>query len=206
MYNLCMDKVIGIYVRVSTKDQNTELQLREINKYIHQLPANYGYAVYEDYASGTNTRRPELARLLYDAEHGSLDKIVVWKLDRFFRSLKDLIDTLHKLSRWGVDFVSIKDQIDLSTPSGRLMMHMLAAFAEFEASLIRERVKSGLANAKEKGVKLGREKTRNSALIRELHSQGYSQRKIAALAGCSATTVNRELKLLRKPELDKNGA
>lgn len=201
VHYLGMDRtILGIYVRVSTKDQNTELQLREINAYMKTLPSSWGYAVYEDYASGTNSRRPELARMLYDAEHGSINRIVVWKLDRLFRSLKDLVDTLHKLNKWNVDFVSIKDQIDMSTPSGRLMTHLLAAFAEFEASLIRERVKAGLANAKAKGVKLGREKTRNSNLIRELHSKGYSQRKIAALAGCSATTVNRELKLLHKPK------
>ena len=99
--------------------------------------------------------------MLKDARSKRFDVVLCFKMDRLCRSLRDLVITLQDLTELGVEFVAIKDQIDLTTASGRLMTHLLGAFAEFEASLIRERVMSGLANAKAKGKKLGRPRTIN---------------------------------------------
>lgn len=195
--------VVGIYLRVSTREQDTELQEREIIKFLDQKGWCH-YAIYEDHCSGTTDKRPELARLLYDAEHGSIHKIVVWKLDRLFRSLKDLVNTLHRFSEWNVDFVSIKDQIDLTTASGRLMTHLLAAFAEFEAALIRERVRAGLENAKAKGKVLGRPRQINPVTVLELRSQGMSLSEISRFMGVSKSTVSKTLKKFGEKKTLKN--
>lgn len=131
--------------------------------------------------------------MLIDARDKKIDVIICWKLDRLFRSLKDLILTLQELSDLGVEFVALKDGVDLTTNTGRLMTHILGAFAEFEASIIRSRVKAGLDQAVRNGVILGRRKSRPSELIRELKSKGYTYRQIARLANCSSSTVSREL-------------
>jgi DNA invertase Pin-like site-specific DNA recombinase len=132
--------------------------------------------------------------MLTDSRDGKIDVIVCWKLDRLFRSLKDLMNTLQELTDLHVEFVALKDNIDLTTNTGRLLTHILGAFAEFEASIIRSRVNAGLAEAKRKGIKLGRRKTRPCALIQELRKNGYSYRRIADLAGCSISTVWEEIK------------
>lgn len=187
-------KRIAIYLRVSTQEQNTDLQLVDIKNYV----ASKGWSitqVYEDKATGTNSNRVDLKRMLEDARLKKFDVIICWKLDRLFRSLKDLVYTLQELSDLEIEFVALKDNIDLTTSAGRLMTHILGAFAEFEASIIRSRVKAGLDQARRNGKRLGRLKTRPSELIRELHSKGYTFRQISKLANCSCSTVSRELKL-----------
>lgn len=186
-------KRVAIYLRVSTQDQNTDLQKSDLLMFTKSK----GWVVteiYEDKATGTNANRSNLKRMLCDSRDGRLDVIICWKLDRLFRSLKDLIITLQEMSDLGVEFVALKDNIDLTTSAGRLMTHILGAFAEFEASIIRSRVNAGLAEAKRKGVKLGRRKSRPSELIRELKSKGYTYRRIAELSDCSISTVHEELK------------
>src|SRR5207249_5307984 len=106
--------------------------------------------------SGSKEKRPELDRLIVDARRRHFDKILVWKLDRFGRSLRHLVNAMAEFETLGIDFVSLRDNLDLSTPSGRLMFQIIGAMAEFERALIRERVQAGLANAKKKGKKLGR--------------------------------------------------
>ena len=124
--------------------------------------------------------------------------MLAWKLDRLFRSLKDLVITLQDLSELGVDFISLKDNIDMTTSSGRLLTHLLGAFAEFEASLIRERVKAGLAHAKSKGQRLGRPKVRDDTRIEELRAQGLSIQAIADRLGVSKAAVQRALTAVSK--------
>lgn len=146
---------VGIYVRVSTQDQSCELQKNELTRYVESRGWET-HKIYEDHGhTGTNGNRPMLKALLKDARERNFDVLICWKLDRLFRSLKDLIGTLHELTELKVDFISLKDNIDLTTSSGRLMMHLLGAFAEFEASLIRERVRAGINNARAKGIKFG---------------------------------------------------
>ncbi len=152
------------------------------------------FEIYEDKATGTNKNRPMLKGLMADARTRKFDIIICWKLDRFARSLKDLITMLQELTELGVDFVSLKDQIDLTTAAGRLMLHIIGAFGEFEASLIRERVRAGIQNARAKGRKIGRPKRRDDARIKTLRMQGYSLRAIAASVQTSLGAVQRALR------------
>lgn len=189
---------IAIYVRVSTKDQSTALQLSEINQYLdarnwHQR------TVYEDIGSGTTNRRVQLRKLLDDVSQRKIDIVVCWKLDRLFRSLKDLVTTLQYFSDLGAGFISLKDQIDMTTASGRLLTHLLAAFAEFEAALIRERVRAGLTEAKRKGIKLGRPIIVNPESVTILRRDGYSMSQISSRLGISKSAVHKTLS--QKPRI-----
>ena len=197
---------VAIYLRVSTQEQSTEFQKREIAEFL-KAKGWSSFAIYEDKSTGTSSNRPELRKMLKDAQDGSVGVIVCWKLDRLFRSLKDLVNTLSSLSEWEVDFISIKDNIDMSTASGRLMTHLLAAFAEFEASLIKERVCAGLANAKAKGKTLGRPRQINPITVYELRLKGMSLSEIAKAIGVTKSGVSKtlrrydETKALKKAEI-----
>lgn len=182
----------AIYLRVSTQDQSCDMQQRELIKFV----AEKGWLVvgtYEDKATGTNANRQMLKALLADAREKKFDVIVCWKLDRLFRSLKDLIITLQDLTDWGVDFVSLKDNIDLTTSAGRLMVHLLGAFAEFEASLIRSRVKAGLDHARSMGTQLGRPIKVNHERMAKLREEGMSMSEIARTLGVAKSTVSKTL-------------
>lgn len=194
------EKRIGIYVRVSTQDQSTELQRREILDYLSAKGWEYE-AIYEDKATGTRGDREMLQQMMMDAASGKIKTIVVWKLDRLFRSLKGLILTLHELNDLGVEFISIKDNLDFSTSSGKLMGHIIGAFAEFEVAMIRERIRSGLANARAKGKVFGRPKKRNDTQIHALKMQGYSVRRIARELGLSVGSVQSSLAMLKAYQL-----
>src|SRR5215469_5638518 len=148
---------VALYSRVSTNHgQDPELQLRELREYA----ASRGWMIIEEYVdhgvSGTKASRPALNQLMAAAHRRKVDAVLVWKLDRFGRSLQHLVNALAELEVLGVAFVSLRDNLDLSTPSGRLMFQIVGAMAEFERALIQERVKAGLRNAKAKGKKLGR--------------------------------------------------
>ena len=170
------------------------MQRRELVEYAEMR----GWAVqqiYEDKATGTNANRRDLKQLQVAARQRKFDVLLVWKLDRIFRSVKDCINGLHEFAELGVEFVSLKDSgIDMTTPSGKLLLHILAAFAEFEASIIKMRVMAGLDLARRRGKKLGRPKKRDDDKIRTLRSQGYSLREIAKLADVSTMAVQRSLK------------
>lgn len=139
-----MRNKIGVvaYVRVSTQEQNTDLQEAEILSYA-KAKGYQGVKFYRDFLGGTTDRRPEFQRLMADIRRGYISKLIVWKLDRFSRSLRSLVMALQEMTELGVTFVSLRDSIDLSTANGRLMTYLLGAFAEFEASLIKERVNAG---------------------------------------------------------------
>lgn len=179
---------VAIYVRVSTQDQSSDLQKTELLRFCEARGWNVS-RVYEDKATGTTDNRPQLKALLSAAHAREFDVLLVWKLDRLFRSLKGMITTLQDLQALGITFVSLKDQIDMSTPSGRLMTHMLGAFAEFEAALIKERVVAGLKEAKRKGIQLGRPSIIQRDKVIELRARGRSYRQIADQLGCSKAGV-----------------
>jgi DNA invertase Pin-like site-specific DNA recombinase len=129
-----------------------------------------------------------------DAKRRKCDVILVWKLDRFGRSLRHLVNALAELEALGVSFVSLTDNLDLSTPTGRLMLQVIAAMSEFERELIRERVRAGLRNARAKGRTLGRPRAAlDAARIGRLRAQGRSLREIAGELGCSASLVHKTL-------------
>ena len=120
-------KRIGIYLRVSTQDQATELQRNEIQKFLDARGWTTTF-IYEDKATGTNGNRTAFKKLMADARQRKVDVVICWKLDRLFRSLKDLISTLQEFNELGIDFISLKDNIDLTTSAGRLMLRIIGAF------------------------------------------------------------------------------
>ena len=149
-------KRAALYLRVSSGEQNTEAQERALRDYVRRRDWTI-HRVYRDQGlSGANSNRPALNEMLKDCRRGSLDVVVVWKFDRFARSLKTLISGLELCRSLGIDFVSVTEAVDTSLPAGELVFQMIGAVAQFERSLIGERVKSGLANAKAKGKVLGR--------------------------------------------------
>lgn len=186
-------KRVGIYARVSSLDQSTEMQVQELREYCKARGWELTM-VCEDKASGTTDKRPQLQALMSAASQRKIDIVLVWKLDRFARSLKDLIKMLGELRELGIEFISLRDSIDLTTAQGRLLAQLLGAFAEFEASLIRERVRAGLRNAIRKGKKLGRKPTVNVARVQSLRSKGQSLSEIARAVGCTRSAVSKTLK------------
>jgi DNA invertase Pin-like site-specific DNA recombinase len=181
----------AIYARVSTSNhgQDVNMQLRELREYCQRRGLEIT-GEYADTASGAKDNRPELNRLMAGAKQRRFDVVCVWKLDRFGRSLRHLVNALADLESLGVSFVSIKDNLDLSTPSGRLMFQIIGAMAEFERSLIQERVKAGLRNARAKGRKLGRPRVVvDVARIATLRASGFSWPSIARELGVSVGTV-----------------
>jgi DNA invertase Pin-like site-specific DNA recombinase len=198
---------VALYSRVSTlTSQDPELQARELREYA-QLR---GWQIVRGYVdrgvSGSKDSRPALNELLADVHQRKCDVVVVWKLDRLGRSLRHLVNTLAELEARGVAFVSLRDNVDLSTPSGRLMFNVIGAMAEFERALIQERVKAGLRNARAKGKRLGRPKV--AADVRQvagLREAGSSWSEICEQTGLSKGTAQRAF-YARKgaPGLPKN--
>jgi DNA invertase Pin-like site-specific DNA recombinase len=146
----------ALYVRVSSGEQHTEAQERALREYV-QRRGWLQHKIYRDKGiSGATASRPGLDELLKDCRHRSIDVVVVWKFDRFARSLKNLIAGLELCRALGIDFVSVTEAVDTSLPAGEMLFQMIGAVAQFERSLIAERVKSGLANARANGKILGR--------------------------------------------------
>jgi DNA invertase Pin-like site-specific DNA recombinase len=153
----------------------------------------------EDTASGVSKREKQ-NRILQAAKKRDIDVIVVWKLDRWGRSLVDLMNSLEELTALRFGFVSITEAIDLITPSGKAMAGMLAVFAEFERDMLRERVKAGIAHARAQGKKHGRPKTAalKADQVKALFAQGYSKAPIAKELGIGRTSVRRLLRAYPK--------
>lgn len=187
---------VGIYARVSTLiGQSPEMQLAELREYAFRR----GWEVFAEYVdsgiSGSKESRPELNRLMSDVHLRRFDVVLCWKVDRFGRSLKHLVNALADLDSYSVAFVSLRDNLDLSTPSGRLMFQIIGAMAEFERSLIQERVRAGLRNAKLKGKTLGRPTLiLDRERITRLRASGASIRQIAAQLEISTATVHKALR------------
>jgi DNA invertase Pin-like site-specific DNA recombinase len=186
---------VGIYGRVSTLNgQNPEMQLAELGEFASRRGWNI-FGEYVDHGvSGSTESRPELNRLMADAHRRNFDVVLCWKVDRFGRSLKHLVNALADLDSYGVAFVSLRDNLDLSTPTGRLMFQIIGAMAEFERSLIQERVRAGLRNARLKGRTLGRPRRIVSGdEIARLRGLGASLRQIAENLGVGYGTVRLRL-------------
>lgn len=187
---------VGIYARVSKQDQQTiPMQLEKMKDYIENRDWTLMKEV-EEIGSGAKTR-PKREELLKMARRREIDAILVWKLDRFGRSLADLVTTLDELRALGVIFVSLTESLDFSTPSGRAMAGMLSTFAEFERDIIRERVIAGIANSRANGTPHGRPRTaalkRNE--IAELKSEGLNNSQIAKVLKISRGSVINQLKV-----------
>jgi len=184
----------AIYARVSTANngQDPTMQTRELREYCDRR----GWTVAGEYVdigiSGTKERRPELDRLLGEAHRRRFDAVVVWRFDRFARSVSHLLRALETFKSLGIEFVSLSEQVDTSTPTGKMVFTVLGAVAELERSLIVERVRAGLRNAKAKGKSLGRPRVAvDAARIAALRSQGMSWAKIGERLGLGEGTVRR---------------
>jgi DNA invertase Pin-like site-specific DNA recombinase len=185
---------VALYARISTatKGQDIELQLTEMRQYARAR--NWSIvAEYSDVASGVKCSRPQLDKLMFAAKQQQIDAVLVWKLDRFGRSLKHLVNAISDLESLKIAFVSVRDNIDLSTPAGRLLFHLLGAVAEFERGLIAERVKAGMKHARSKGIVSGpKPRLIDKQLVSDLMSQGLPMREIARRANTSVGTLYRQ--------------
>jgi DNA invertase Pin-like site-specific DNA recombinase len=182
---------IVLYVRISTAEQNASLQKGELRAYCERRNLAV-VAEYQDTMSGAKDSRPALQRLLSDARARKFDAVAVWKIDRFGRSLRHLVNTLADLEALGIAFISLRDSLDFTTPSGKLQFHVLAAVAEFERSLISERERAGMKAAAKRGRRSGRPRTSvNPDRIRELRSPGASWTQIAENLGVPRTVCQR---------------
>src|ERR1700730_12910368 len=185
---------VALYARVSTANghQDPEMQLRELREFVERR----GWQITGEYVdrgvSGSKDRRPALDQMMAAVQGRKCDAILVWKLDRFARSLKHLVNALAEFEALGVAFVSLRDNLDRTTPAWRLMFQIIGAMAEFERSLIQERVRAGLRNARAKGKRLGRPTVSiPTAKVQRLRSQGVSLSQIAEATGVAKATLLR---------------
>lgn len=170
------------------------MQILDLKEYAHSMGYQI-YRIYEDKGySGSNTKRPMLTELFSDIESGKISHVLCWRLDRWFRSLKDVVNTLSYLTSKGVIFISLKDGIDLGSSTGRLMANLLACFAQFELEVIRERVKSGLENARRKGRIGGRRRRIDYDKVLLLKSQGLTLNQIAKIVKATPGAISKTLK------------
>ncbi len=184
---------VALYARVSTlAGQDPEMQLRELREYCQRR----GLQIVEEYVdkgiSGSKEHRPALDRLLAACRKRIVDAVVVYRYDRFARSLRQLVNALEEFQSLGIDFISLHEGVDTSTPNGRLIFAIFGSIAEFERELIRDRVRSGIAAARAKGKQLGRPRRDvDSAKIASLRSKGRSWTAIATELGIGEGTVRR---------------
>ena len=190
-------KTAAIYARVSTDKQKVDMQVEELKAYIRKRGFQAGQLYIDHGFSGGSLQRPSFCRMLSDAHKRAFDVLIVWKLDRLSRSLKDLITTLETLGSLGIDFISYDNSLDTSTPTGKLVFHVVGSVAEFERDIIRERVRAGLANARRNGKRLGRPSilAKVSGKIHILKEKGLSNRAIARQIGVGEATVRRALNM-----------
>lgn len=185
----------GIYARVSTHDQQT---LPMQNRTMREYAARRGWTIalqVKEVGSGASQRQMR-EKLVEAARRRDIDVVLVWRLDRWARSVTDLLATLQELEHLGVGFVSLTEALDLTTPAGRAMAALLAVFAEFEREILRERVRAGLAHARQNGKRLGRPLTagQHHVQIRDLYVAGISKAEIGRRLQIGRTSVRRILK------------
>jgi DNA invertase Pin-like site-specific DNA recombinase len=191
----------AIYARVSTANngQNPEMQLRELREYCERRRLQVSGEYVDAGVSGAKEHRPRLDALLAECRKRRVDAVVVYRYDRFARSLRQLVNALEEFRSLGIEFISLHEGVDTSTPNGRLVFGIFASIAEFERELIRDRVKSGIAAAKSKGTRLGRPRVNvDAARIASLRASGLSWPKIASELGVSVGTVYQAARSLSK--------
>jgi DNA invertase Pin-like site-specific DNA recombinase len=187
---------VGIYARVSTKDQSCQLQIRDLRAYC----AARGFDLVREYVdvgqSGAKDSRPELNILMDDARKRQFDALVVWRFDRFARSTKHLLTALEEFRSLGIQFISYQENIDTSSALGQAMFTIVSAVAQLERDIIRERVNAGICNARANGKRLGRPSVMASVdRILELRAQGHSLQQIATELGIGYGTVRARLQI-----------
>ena len=195
-----MTTKVALYCRVSTstKDQTTENQLRELTAYCDRMDYQVT-KIYEDQISGAKTRekRPAYNELCKDAFLKKFDLVIAWDVSRFGRSLKEFVSFLADMDDKGIGVVAVKNGLDTSSSTGKMMMKMIGVMEEWNREMLVERTKSGLARTRANGTKLGRKKITNpkmTAQIISLRNENKSIRAIATMVGVSTATIQRELR------------
>jgi DNA invertase Pin-like site-specific DNA recombinase len=192
---------VALYARVSTDGQDPDVQLSALRAHA----ANRGWEIVEEFVdrgySGATDRRPALDRLVKAAWAGQFQTVLVWRFDRFARSVKHLIKALEQFRNLNIGFVSLQEQFDTSTPIGMAMFTIIGAMAQLERDIIRERVKAGLAAARARGVRLGRPAAQaRPDEATKLRAEGLSLGTIARHLRCSRSTVRRRIQEARREE------
>jgi DNA invertase Pin-like site-specific DNA recombinase len=186
-------KRVVLYVRVSTGDQNADMQRMELAEYCAWRKWEI-VETYSDVMSGAKDKRPNLDRLMADAKRGKFDVVAVWRFDRFARSTVHLLRALEEFQSLGIDFVSLRESIDTSTPTGKMTFTVLAAVAELERATIRERVIAGQKAAKRRGIRFGRPAVAvDTNRVLELRKAGMSWRAVAEETGIAKDTLIRHV-------------
>ena len=186
-------KTAALYARVSTLEQNCDLQLEDMRRYARQR-FECACEYVDQGISGTQRQRPQLDALMKDARKRMFDVVLVWKFDRFARSLKHLIDSLEEFRALGIDFISYTEGVDTTTPTGQLLFHVVGAVAQFERDLIVERVRAGMAHARAMGKRIGRPRAQvDVEQAVRLRGQGISLREIGRALGVPVSRVRRAL-------------
>lgn len=185
------------------------MQLTDLREYATRR----GFQIYREYCdigiSGFKDDRPQLNALIEDARKGKFNAVMVWKFDRFARSSRHLINSLCEFNHLGIDFISFTENIDTSSPTGKVLFTIISAMAEFERDLIRQRVKAGLDHAKQRGVKLGRPSFLTENIreqIKELRVAGKSIRAIARQVKVSPSLVHKTLTNFKGSDVEKSRA
>ena len=182
---------VSLYARTSTSDQHCEMQLSDLRR----MAESRGFELVDEYVdqgvSGAKDNRPELNRLMKDARRGKFKAVLVWRFDRFARSLKHLVTALEEFRSLGIEFLSHQEAVDTSTPVGRMLFQVIGAMAEFEREIIRERVVAGIRRAKENGTQLGRPKVEvDVESARRLREEGLTYKAVAEQLGVSVGSVH----------------
>src|SRR5579863_5563489 len=191
----------AIYARVFTSNngQSPAMQTRELEEYCQRRGWEVAGCYVDTGISGAKESRPELDRLIADAHRRRFDAVAVWKFDRFARSVSHLLRALETFKALGIDFVSLSEQMDTSTPTGKMVFTVLGAVAELERSLIAERVRAGIRNARAKGKQLGRPRVAvDASRVARLRASGASWPQIARELGVSVGTVYQTARGLSK--------
>ena len=195
---------VALYARVSTTDQHPGMQVDELRRVCSQR----GWEIVGEYVdagySGSKDRRPELDRLMQDVHRGMVGIVLVWRFDRFARSVRHLVSALEDFRSRSVDFISVMDGIDTCTPAGRFTFHVVAAVAELERELIRERTRAGIAAARRRGAQVGRPRAKiDITRARALVAGGKSLRQAARDLGVGVATLHRALRSSRVMDVPK---
>ena len=188
---------VALYARVSTSGQDPEVQLSALRQHCEQREFEIIEEFIDHGVSGAKERRPALDQLLKSAWKGKFQAVLVWRFDRFARSVKHLITALENFRTLRIHFISLQEQFDTSTPIGQAMFTIIGTMAQLERDIIRDRVKAGLDRARAKGIRLGRPKVRTDPEeIAALRNQGLSFYQIGRQLRCSPATLRRRLKEL----------
>lgn len=190
---------VALYMRVSTDQQTTENQYRRLEDFCNRK----GWEIigkYEDVMTGRKVKRPGLEKMLQDGYQGDFQKVISVKVDRVARSLKDLLMIAEKLHKSDIDLIFTDQDMDLTTSTGKMVMHILGAIAEFESALISERTRAGLKTVKANGKKLGRKKTNGMTVqkVIDLRKQGYSYSVIQKETGLSKGKISNILSVHKR--------